>query len=241
MNKHLSLERIVPDDIGMLDAFDQASLRLHIERYMFAIQHGKPGLVLDIACGSGYGADLIIKSGKFSGSRIIAADIDEETIAYAKKRYGNPAIHFVCRDAMSFSGAPEFDSIICLETVEHVKDPGLFVQGLYGLLKAGGVLIISAPVTPSTDGNPYHLSDFSPGSFKKLFLPFGLTLVNQFSQVQAFSLHTVFRSKNKRLEKRRHRIGRYYFLHPAVFFARIRSVFIDGFRNKYLTLVFHKS
>jgi 2-polyprenyl-3-methyl-5-hydroxy-6-metoxy-1,4-benzoquinol methylase len=241
MHDDLSLERIIPDQLDGQDPFDQATLQLHLERYAFAIRNGKPGDVLDIACGAGYGAYQIIQGDKFLHSRIKAVDVDEEAIAYAKKRYANPGIDFICADAMLFTDQKEFDTIISLETIEHLKDPVLFINKLYSLLKKEGILIISAPVTPSTDGNPHHLSDFSRSRFKKLFVASGFTIKSEFIQVQPFTLKSILYSKNKRLSQTRQNIGRYYYRHPGIFFARIRSLLMDGLNNKYLTLAMLKT
>ena len=69
MHDDLSLERIVPDQMDDQDAFDMKTLQLHIERYAFAIRNGKPGEVLDIACGAGYGSFQLLQSEKYAQSR----------------------------------------------------------------------------------------------------------------------------------------------------------------------------
>jgi 2-polyprenyl-3-methyl-5-hydroxy-6-metoxy-1,4-benzoquinol methylase len=240
MHDDLSLERIVPDQMDDQDAFDMKTLQLHVERYAFAIRNGKPGEVLDIACGAGYGSFQLVQSKKYKESRITAVDIDQKAIDYANKRYSNPAIHFVCADAMLYDDEQRYDTIISLETIEHIKDPGIFVKKLHSLLKKDGVLIISAPVTPSTDGNPHHLSDFSVSGFKNLFKTSGFIIESEFLQLQPFSLKTILHSNNRRLSKTRKNIGKYYFRHPGVFLARIRSLIADGLNNKYMTLVLRK-
>ena len=240
MHEYLSLERIVPDQMDDLDAFDRKTLQLHIERYAFAISHGKPGEVLDIACGAGYGSFQLLQNEKYGKSRVTAVDIDQTAIDYAKKRYSNPAIHFVCADAILYDDPGGYDTIISLETIEHIRDTGLFVKKLHALLKKDGVLIVSAPVTPSTDGNPHHLSDFSVSGFKKLFKRAGFIIESEFRQVQPFTLKSILHSDNQRLSKTRKNILKYYLQHPGVFVARIKSLLTDGFNNKYMTLALRK-
>ena len=240
MNEDLSLERIVPDQMDSQDAFDMKTLQLHIERYVFAIRNGKPGDVLDIACGTGYGAFQLLQSEKYAQSRVIAVDIDQTAIDYANRRYSNPAIHFVCADAMLYQDPGGYDTIISLETIEHIQDAVSFVKKLHSLLRTDGILVVSAPVTPSTDGNPHHLSDFSVSHFKKLFKTSGFIIESEFVQVQPFSLKNILYSDNQRLSKTRKNIWKYYFRHPGVFLARIRSLFMDGLNNKYMTLALRK-
>jgi 2-polyprenyl-3-methyl-5-hydroxy-6-metoxy-1,4-benzoquinol methylase len=237
----LSLERIIPDQLDVQDAFDRKTLELHIERYAFAIQNGKPGDVLDIACGSGYGSYQILQDEKYEYSHVTAVDIDQTAIEYAKKRYSNPSILFICADAELYDDQRGYDTIISLETIEHLKTPDLFVNKLYALLKKEGVLIISAPVTPSTDGNPHHTSDFTVSRFKKLLESSGFIIKSEFIQVQPFTLKSILHSDNQRLSKTRKNIGMYYLRHPGVLFARIWSLFTDGLNNKYMTLALRKS
>lgn len=241
MHEDFSLERIIPDQMNMEDGFDRKTLQLHVERYEFAIRNGKPGDVLDMACGTGYGSFQLLQSEKYSKSRVTAVDIDQTAIDYAKKRYSNPAIHFICADAMLYQDPARYDTIISLETIEHIQDAVLFVKKLHSLLRKEGILIVSAPVTPSTDGNPHHLSDFSVSRFKKLFETSGFVIESEFRQVQPYTLKSILHSDNQRLSNTRKNIMTYYFRHPVVFFARIRSLFLDGLNNKYMTLALRKS
>jgi SAM-dependent methyltransferase len=237
---NLSLERIVPDQLNIADDFDNETLQLHIDRYSFAIRNGKPGDLLDIACGTGYGTYQIAQTKDYAKSRIVGVDIAQQAIDYAIKRYSDPAIRFICFDAMSYTDQNGYDTIISLETIEHLHDPGLFVKKLRSLLKKEGVLIISAPVTPSTDGNPHHFSNFSDSRFKKLFISSGFTIQSEFIQVQPFTLKNILGSDNQRLSKTRQHLGKFYLRHPGVFFARIRSLVKDGFNNRYMTLALRK-
>jgi 2-polyprenyl-3-methyl-5-hydroxy-6-metoxy-1,4-benzoquinol methylase len=240
MNNPPSLERIIPDQLDVQDEFDKAALQLHQERYFFAMENGNHGKVLDIACGSGYGSYLVINSDKYRESSITAVDNNKEIISYARKRYAHPLIQFVCADAINFSCGYLFDTIISLETIEHLNDPKSFILRMRMLLKKDGVLIISTPVTPSTDGNPYHISDYTSFTFRKLFKQAGFIEFAHLKQVQNYSVSGVFNSKNKRLRRTRNRIGIFYLRHPNVFLKRIFSLITNGLTNKYLTLALRK-
>jgi 2-polyprenyl-3-methyl-5-hydroxy-6-metoxy-1,4-benzoquinol methylase len=238
--KDNTLERIIPDQLDGKDAFDRLTLQLHLERYLFAVRYARPGRLLDMACGTGYGAYQIMQSDKFTDSHIRAVDISEDAIEYGRKRYAHPSIEFVRADALEYTDHSLYDSIVSLETIEHLKDTNSFVKKLYSLLKKDGVLIISAPITPSTDGNPHHFSDFTNRGFKKLFSESGFSIMAEQLQVQSYSFRSLLDSKNKRLSQTRHQLFKFYLQNPAVFFARIRSLFKDGFKNKYLILALQK-
>ena len=49
------LERLIPDQIRPGDTTGDQTLQLHLARYEFAAAHARPGRLLDIACGVGYG------------------------------------------------------------------------------------------------------------------------------------------------------------------------------------------
>src|SRR5580765_423439 len=148
MDEYTSLERIIPEKEQDLDDFDRFSLKLHMDRYAFAIQNAKPGRVLDMACGSGYGAYQMIRSVRLGQCRIIAVDNSVQAIGYEEKHFQDPSIEFICNDAMQFNDEQEFDTIVSLETIEHLENPKAFIRKLDSLLRSSGVLIISAPVTP---------------------------------------------------------------------------------------------
>jgi ubiquinone/menaquinone biosynthesis C-methylase UbiE len=240
MDKYTSLERIIPEKEQDLDDFDRSSLKLHLDRYAFAIQNARPGRVLDIACGSGYGAYQMIRSAKLGQSRIVAVDNSVQAIGYAEKYYGDPSIEFICNDAMKFNDEQGFDTIVSLETIEHLENPKAFIRKLDSILKLSGVLIISAPVTPSTDANPFHFSDFSNSGFKKMLLESGFEIFSEMLQNQPYSIREIFFSKNRRLTQTRRGLGKYYLQNPGKFFMRISSLFKDGLNNKYLSLALRK-
>jgi 2-polyprenyl-3-methyl-5-hydroxy-6-metoxy-1,4-benzoquinol methylase len=237
---HETLERIAPRQINEEDIFAQRTLELHLQRYYFATRHIVPGRVLDMACGTGYGTDILAEAPLVI--TVTGIDLSEDAINYANKTYANHKINFIQKDFFSFSDDKLFDTIVSLETIEHIYNPARGVQHLLSLLKPGGRLIISAPVTPSMDGNPYHLSDFSSRSFKTFFKHPSLKIIEELKQIQSYTLNDVLGSKKiNRLKRNERSLLQFYFKHPGKFFKRIQSLMSDGLNNKYLTLVVEKS
>jgi len=155
-----SLEHIVPDQIHETRATGQQALALHLDRYRFAATHSTAGRILDIACGVGYGTNLLFDSA--SGCQYaLGLDMDQDSITYARNRYQKEGISFELCDAMSFTSTDPFDSIVTLETIEHLPDPKGFINHLTSLLLPGDMLIASVPTTPTIDANPYHIHDFT--------------------------------------------------------------------------------
>ncbi|NLG07087.1 class I SAM-dependent methyltransferase [Candidatus Peribacteria bacterium] len=133
----------------------------HIARYTFACKYAKGKHVLDIACGTGYGTDMLRKS----GAAVLGVDISQDTIKKAKQKYGD---YFATGDIRTFQSKQKFDMIVCFETIEHISEYHEVIQNLYSLLKKNGRLLISSPnkrITKPLIGKPmvsFHAQEFTP-------------------------------------------------------------------------------
>lgn len=235
-----SLERIDPDRLSTNETTGEATLQLHLQRYHYAGRFLIKGNCADIACGTGYGTFLLATEYGNLTDRITAVDIDANSIERARERYTHPSVDFVVADAVQFRSLLPLQNIISLETIEHLPDPAAFVRNMSIQLVKGGRFIVSVPITPSMDANPYHLNDFTRASLIKLFKEAGLTLIDSFVQIQSYKLFSVLNKKEERSKDLRKGIMRYYLQHPSKFFLRISSLLMDGFNNKYLVAVFEK-
>jgi 2-polyprenyl-3-methyl-5-hydroxy-6-metoxy-1,4-benzoquinol methylase len=94
-------------------------------------------------------------------------DIDAAAIAYARQHYQLSDLRFECADAEQFSSDQGFDCIVSLETIEHLPRPQQLLANYARLLVEAGKVIASVPITPTLDGNPHHLHDFSKRSFMR--------------------------------------------------------------------------
>ncbi len=231
-----ALERIVPDQVRPGDVTGEESLRLSVERYEFAARHVCGGRVLDIACGVGYGTRILADraGGKLDA---LGVDLSEEAIAYAREHFGNDQVRFIACDAMRFDDPEGFDAIVSIETIEHLPDPVRFADRTVSLLRPGGLVVGSVPVTPSVDANPYHLHDFTQRSFRQLFARHGLMEVDAFRQDQPFKLRAVLTRSEARMKQIRRNLPGYYLSHPGSLLRRAHSILRYGFKNKYLTIV----
>ncbi len=218
-----SLERLVPDELAPGDLTGGDALRISIERYEFAARHVRPGRLLDLACGVGYGQAL-------------GVDLSVEAIAYASRRYAGPRTGFASSDAMQFRDSQGFDTVVSIETIEHLPDPEAFVAHLVGLLRPGGTLVASVPTTPSVDANPHHLHDFSERSFRALLAPFGLVERDALVQDQPFAPAAILARREPRLRQVRRNLPAWYARHPDALLRRIAATLRHGFKNRYLTI-----
>lgn len=242
MEIEASLERIYPDEAVGHDLVEQDSIELHMARYRYAADRIVGKRLLDIASGCGYGTALLAQAAP--QVFCTGVDIDPKAIAYATQRYSSQNICFMAGDGMAWQSDELFDTIVSLETIEHLPDPHGFVHSLSRMLAPGGVIIASVPITPTKDGNPYHLHDFTRKSFLKMFARAGLVPTgSEFVQVQKYLyVSRMFRPSppKERTGKITGNIRRYYLKHPTALLTRIWALCRYGFNNHYLTAEFRR-
>ena len=234
-----TIERLVPWEIVQGDVTGQETLNLHYERYRFAARNLRPGRLLDMACGVGYGTRLMC-DGNPTVVEAVGVDLSPQAIANAKEKFGRDKLRYVCADAMTFEDREGFDSIVSLETIEHVPDPVGLTTRLFALLRPGGRLIASVPVTPSADVNPHHLHDFTAGSFRRMLQRHALRELDAFVQVQPYRLFKTLRREEQRMQDMRANLPAYYLTHPWRLAKRLGSTLRYGFTNRYLTCVLER-
>ncbi|MGY4691283.1 class I SAM-dependent methyltransferase [Salibacterium sp. K-3] len=169
-------ERIIPKEMKP----ENGLLLEHLARYTFALPYVK-GRVLDIAAGTGYGAQMTAKKKKKEIHEIIGVDVDPETIRYAKQHYYHPLLTFQTADALDPHIGDElgtFDTILSFETIEHVPDDQTFLHNILNLLRPGGTLVLSTPFgqgrgKPSS--SPFHYHQITEAEFRELFHRFPAT------------------------------------------------------------------
>jgi ubiquinone/menaquinone biosynthesis C-methylase UbiE len=162
----------------MVDGVDYGwQMRDHIARYRFAASYCRGKRVLDVATGTGYGADILSTQG---AAEVVAVDRNDQALAYARQRYGGQAISWVRGDAYALDFDTRFDVVVSYETIEHLKEPERFVSECKRVLAPGGLYIVS---TPLNTGGPFvsihHELEFNPTEFKEL-------LGRHFSSIEMF-------------------------------------------------------
>ena len=233
-----SLERIVPEELTAGESTGHETLHLHVERYQFASLNLIPGCVLDIACGVGYGTDILARREVISEA--LGVDISPSAVHYANSRYASERVSYICADAVEYPSGRQFNNVVSLETIEHMDDPQKFFATLVDLLAPGGRLIASVPVTPSVDANPHHKTNFSIRSFRNMGAQYSLEYVCSLEQIQPFNPVAIATRREVRTTNLRRNLLLFYLRHPSHFGLRLWSTLKDGFVNKYITVVWHR-
>ena len=98
--------------------------------------------VLDIGCGGGLMAEPMARL----GASVVGADAAPGNIAVAALHAQEQGLGIDYRNTTAESLLDEgarFDVVLALEIVEHVADPAGFVATCHGLLRPGGMLVLS--------------------------------------------------------------------------------------------------
>ncbi|MBF6025982.1 class I SAM-dependent methyltransferase [Lysobacter niastensis] len=156
-------ERFLPEVSGQI-AFE------HLHRYYFAKRLVAGLDVLDVACGEGYGSDIISKAAR----SVVGVDIAPDAVMHASARYAGDNLRFVEASAASLPFADaQFDAVVSFETIEHHDKHEEMMAEVRRVLKPDGILIISSPnklhysIEPGYS-NPYHVKELFREEFVAL-------------------------------------------------------------------------
>ena len=123
----------------------------HLARYNFAAGQIMNDTVIDIACGTGYGTEIL---GKFA-QKIIGIDISKEAITYAKWTHKSGNFYKVS-DFWSFHSNAEV--VVSFETMEHISS----IYGMNDICNkllslTNKIVIASVPYLEKEGNNVHHV------------------------------------------------------------------------------------
>ena len=142
----------------------------HLQRYQSVSEFVKGKIVLDAACGEGYGSYII---SNFADT-VFGIDISNEAIEYARAHYKNSNLEYFCA---SINKIPlndnSVDVVVSFETIEHVNADlqKEFLAEIKRVLKPNGILVISTPdkrvySDMRNFNNIYHVNEMYKEEFK---------------------------------------------------------------------------
>jgi ubiquinone/menaquinone biosynthesis C-methylase UbiE len=142
----------------------------HLHRYALACELVKDKVVLDLACGEGYGSNLMSEY----ATTVIGIDISETTVNHAASKYIKNNLKFICASATCTTLDDHFaDVLVSFETIEHLVEQEEMMKEIVRVLKPTGILIMSSPDKKyysdlTGHRNSFHLKELYFNEFKVL-------------------------------------------------------------------------
>jgi len=162
--------------------------RRHLAVYEWIAERVRGLRVIDMACGEGYGSDVLARR----AASVVGVDANPEAHEHARLRYVRPNLRFA-RDLVEGFAEPA-DAVVFLQTIEHLQDPGAVLEHFRSLVKdapaaeGAGTVFVSTPNVltlapkgaPRSD-NPWHVREYRHEEFARL-------CGEQFARVQMLGL-----------------------------------------------------
>jgi SAM-dependent methyltransferase len=187
--------------------------RRHVAVYEWIAERCRGLRVADLACGEGYGSDMLARKAR----QVIGVDANPEAHEHARARYRRPNLRFERALVEEFS--EPVDAIVFLQTIEHVERPAQLLSGFAELAPLSYVstpnrLTLAPPGAPKSD-NPWHLREYTIEEYRELTEPC-------FSRVEMLGL---FHARKLRVHELALRLG-WDRVHPAL---RVTKPFYSRF------------
>jgi SAM-dependent methyltransferase len=127
--------------------------------------------VIDMACGEGYGSEVLWRS----ADSVVGLDANPEAHEHALLRYTRQNLVFERGMVENYGEPGAYDDVVFLQTIEHVLDPPAVLRHFRELLAPGGVAYIStpnvlklAPAGQAKSDNPWHIREYRASEFEAL-------------------------------------------------------------------------
>jgi len=187
--------------------------RRHLAAYEWIADRCRGLRVVDLACGEGYGADVLAAT----AAEVIGVDANPEAFEHARSRYRRDNLSFQRGLVEEYEGPR--DAVVFLQTIEHVHEPGRLLDRIAEVAPVAYIstpnrLTLAPPGAEKSD-NPWHLREYDPDQYRELLEP-------HFSRVELLGL---FHARRLRAHELAIRLG-WDRVHPAL---RITKPFYDRF------------
>lgn len=154
-------------------ALDHGGVIEHLHRYAFVRELAEGKAVLDIACGEGYGSNLLAQR----AASVVGVDIAPDVVRHAAEKYQHPNLayhHGSCLDIPLPDAS--VDMVVSLETLEHFVEHTIFLKEIKRVLRPGGLLVLSSPNRPEFSErhkicHPFHVRELNRQEFDDLITP----------------------------------------------------------------------
>jgi SAM-dependent methyltransferase len=141
----------------------ESSIRSNIESSIGYVK----GIFLDLGCGETQYKPLFVDRVE----RYIGIDVPSSLYEVSN------ADIFASGDALPFRSGM-FDTVLCTQVLEHVKEPSVVVAEISRVLKSGGHLILTAPFSEPKHDEPYDFYRYTDHGLRYLSEKNGLAVIS---------------------------------------------------------------
>jgi 2-polyprenyl-3-methyl-5-hydroxy-6-metoxy-1,4-benzoquinol methylase len=188
--------------------------RRHLAVYEWIAARVEGMHVVDMACGEGYGSDVLARS----AASVVGVDANPDAHEHARLRYRRANLRF--ERALVESYSEPADAVVFLQTIEHLPDPGAALARFRSLVgedeQPGGPdrgtvyvstpnVLTLAPRGAARSDNPWHVHEYRVEEFHALCR----------AHFSAVALHGLFHARKLRLHELALRAG-WDALHPRL-------------------------
>lgn len=141
-------------------ALDRLLSRLAaVQRYRIIRKYVR-GRVVDAACGTGYGSWILSRCPAVDV--VLGLDSSQEAVVQAAREFDDclfMAVDFRRAGFGDYLRRHDADTIVSVETIEHLPDPHAFL----GAVRSSGAsrFVVTFPSFETVTFNPYHLRDWT--------------------------------------------------------------------------------
>ena len=160
----LTGKRTLPDVPG-----ENYWYRRHLAVYEWIAARVSGERVADLACGEGYGSDVLARA----AAEVVGVDANPEAHEHARLRYRRANLRF--ERALVEDFEEPCDAIVFLQTIEHVHDPEALLARFartapVAYISTPNRLTLAGPGAERSD-NPWHLREYTSGEYRDLLEP----------------------------------------------------------------------
>jgi len=200
---------------------------LHVVR---AAEAERGRSVLDAGCGAGF--TTLTLASRNPALRIVGVDVNDEQIDRARAiAAANGLTNASFVPSFGAAGSNDFDVALCVDTIEYVSDPLLFLETIRDRLAPGGALLLHCRRTPTprTLGRFRELDPLSDGRLRPGYDELHITdlavssglVVESVKETMRFTAELGFELTHPEHGIFRARAGRYALLPFLAPFARL--------------------
>jgi 2-polyprenyl-3-methyl-5-hydroxy-6-metoxy-1,4-benzoquinol methylase len=173
---HETVQQHQPDGVPPLELTGERTLpdvpaenywfRRHLAVYEWIAERSAGLEMVDMACGEGYGTDVLARRAR----RVTGVDANPDAYEHARAKYTRPGVRFV-RDLIETYIEP-CDAVVFLQTIEHVKQPEQVLSHFKAMAQTVYVstpnVLTLAPEGAEKSDNPWHVREYRAREFRAL-------------------------------------------------------------------------